>query len=52
MERQHMVFIDKLTIFEVILFYLIKEGLLKFGLYLLGGLYLQVAFNTGLTVKV
>ena len=26
------------------------EGLLKCGLYLLDGLYLEVAFNTGLTV--
>ena len=30
--------------------YFIKEGLFKCGLYLQGGLYLEVAFNTGLTV--
>ena len=35
---------------EVTLFYFIKEGLLKCGLYLQGGLYSEVAFNTGLTV--
>ena len=36
---------------EVTLFYFIKEGLLKSGLYLQGGLYSEVAFNTGLTVQ-
>ena len=30
--------------------YFIKEGLLKCGLYLQGGLYSGVAFSTGLTV--
>ena len=35
---------------EVILFYLIKKGLLKCGLYLQDGSYLEVALNTGLTV--
>ena len=33
---------------EVILFDLIKKGLQKFGLYLQGSLYSEVAFNTGL----
>ena len=32
------------------MFYVIKEGLLKCGLYLQGGLYSEVAFNTGWTV--
>ena len=32
------------------LFYFIKEGVLKCGLYLQGGLYSEVAFNTGLIV--
>ena len=31
------------------MFYFIKEGLLKCGFYLQGGLYLEVACNTGLT---
>ena len=40
------------TILEVIwsIFCFIKEGLLKHCLYLLGGLYSEVVFNTGLTV--
>ena len=33
-----------------ILFYLIKEGLQKCSLYLQGVIYLEVTFNTGLTV--
>ena len=45
-----MVFVDELPLFGVTLFYLIKEGLLKYSLYLQGGLYLDVAFNTGLIV--
>ena len=35
---------------EVKLFYLIKKGLQKCGLYLPGDLYSEVAFNTDLTV--
>ena len=48
-ERQNMVSIDKWSLFcgNVVLFH---QGLLKCGLYLQGGLYLEVAFNTGLTV--
>ena len=30
--------------------YLINKGLLKCGLYLQGGLYSEVVFNTGLTI--
>ena len=33
------------------MFYLIKEMLQKCGLYLQGGLYLEVAFITGMTVQ-
>ena len=32
------------------MFYFIKEGLLKCGLYLQGGLYSEVVLNTGLTI--
>ena len=35
---------------EVTMYYFIKEGLLKSGLYLQDGLYLEMAFNTILTV--
>ena len=45
-ERQWMVFIDKWSLFEAY----IGIGLLKCSLYLQGGLYLEVAFNTDLTV--
>ena len=50
-ERHHMVFIDKWSLLGgyIVLFF-IKEGLLKCDLYLQGGLYLEVAFNTGVTV--
>ena len=51
-ERQHMVFIDKWSLFGGNLFYFIKEGLLKYVPYLQDGLYLQVAINTGLTVNI
>ena len=37
---------------EVILFYFIKEGYMKLGLYLQVCLYSEMAFNTGLTVHV
>ena len=56
-ERQNMVFIDKWSVFggNFVLFYqgmfyFTKEGLLKCGLCLQCGLYLEVAFNIGLTV--
>ena len=45
-----MVFIDKQSLFGGYFFYFIKKGVLKCGLYLQGGLYLEMAFNTGLTV--
>ena len=45
-----MVFLDKWSLFGGYLFYIIRKGLLKCGLYLQGGLYSEVAFNTGLTV--
>ena len=50
MDRQHTVVIDKWSLFEgyFVLFY--QEGLLKCDLYLQGGLYSEVTFNTGLTV--
>ena len=37
---------------EFFLFYFIKEALLKYCLYLQGGLYPEVVFNTGLTVHI
>ena len=50
-----MVFIDKWSLFEGwwLLFtsiLIIKEGLMKCGLYLYGGHYSEVAFGTGLTL--
>ena len=42
-----MVFIDKWSLFGG---YFINEGLLECGLYLQDRLYLEVVFNTGLTV--
>ena len=48
-ERHTMIYIDKCLHLEVILYYFIKEWLLKCGLNLQGGLYSEVAFNTGLT---
>ena len=51
-ERQDMVFIDKWSLFGGYFVYLIKEGLLKCGLYIQGGLKSEVAFNTGWTVSV
>ena len=52
-ERLHMAFIDKQSLFGGCVV-LIKEGLLnlKCGLYLQGGLYSDMAFNTGLTVYI
>ena len=52
-ERQQTVFIDKWSLFEgyFVLFFF-EEGLLKCDLYLQGGLYSEVAINTGLTVSV
>ena len=41
--------VDKWSVFGG-LFYFIKEGLLKCGLYLLGSLYSEVVYNIGLTV--
>ena len=49
-ERQNMVLQTSGLYLEVTLFYFIKEGLLKCGLHLHVGLYLEVTFNTGLTV--
>ena len=46
-----MVFIDKWPLFGGYLFYLIKERLLKCGLYLQGDIYSQVAFNKGLSLR-
>ena len=50
MGRQHMVFIDKWSLFGGYFVLCYKEGLLKCGLYLQGGLYWEMAFNTGVTV--
>ena len=36
----------------VSLFYLIFEGISQYGLYLQDGLYLEIVFNTGLTIYV
>ena len=49
---QHMVIMDKLSglYSEATMFYFIKKGLLKRGLYLQDGLYSKVTFNAGLTV--
>ena len=53
---KHIVFIDKwpniegYIILKVILFYLIKEELLQFGLYLQDGHYSEIVFNPVVTV--
>ena len=49
-ERQNIVFIDKWYLFRGHFVNLISEKLSKYGLYFQGGLYLEVVFNTGLTV--
>ena len=49
-ERQIMVFLDKWSLFGGYFGLFIKEGTLKCGLYLQGGLYCEETFNTGLTV--
>ena len=45
-----MVFVDKWSLFGGYFALFIKEGLLIYDLYLQGGLYSEVVFNTGLTV--
>ena len=45
-----MVFTDKWPLFAGDIVFIIREWLLKFGLYLQGGLYWEVVFNTALTI--
>ena len=49
-ERNDMVFIDKWSLFGGYFIYFIKEWILKCGLYLKGGRYSEMTFNTVLTV--
>ena len=49
-ERQHMVFIDKWSLFGGYFVYYFEEWLLKWDLYLQGCLYSDMPFHTGLTV--
>ena len=46
------VFVDKWSFFKGHFVYLINEKLSKYGLYLHGGLYSELLFNTGLTVLI
>jgi hypothetical protein len=46
-ERPNNVFLDKWSYLEINLFYIINGGLSKNDLYLQGGIYLEVVFNTG-----